>query len=349
MRALAQPGLEMALSSAVGSDPGEEYREVVSRRERLPPHVLRRLCEISPVRSGLAVAHTFGVIVLAIWAAVTWWSVEVVALALLVIATRQQALFVLAHDAAHYRLFNHRQLNDLVGRLCASAVGISMCTYRVVHRLHHNHLYESRDPDIPLHAGYPRGRWYLVRKLLGDLTGKTAVKTYGYFFGAPVLNDDVGDKNRPLTDTSAKLRRAARRDRWAVVGCQIGMLGAALGTGYGFEYAVLWLLPAVTLLQALLRFRAICEHGAVSNIETPRTAARTNFANPVVQWAFFPHHVNYHIEHHMYPAIPHYNLPECHRELKARGLLDEAEVRRFRETAAMVFGPPSAAGAAATR
>ena len=60
-----------------------------------------------------------------------------------------------------------------------------MCSYRVLHRLHHNHLYESRDPDLPLHAGYPRGRGYLVRKLARDLTGRTAVKTYSYFFGAP--------------------------------------------------------------------------------------------------------------------------------------------------------------------
>ena len=68
--------------------------------------------------------------------------------AVMVIATQQHALFILSHEAAHYRLFEHRGLNDLIGRFCAAAPGLSMCTYRVIHRLHHNHLYGAQDPDI---------------------------------------------------------------------------------------------------------------------------------------------------------------------------------------------------------
>ena len=88
-------------------------------------------------------------------------------------------------------MFNTRWLNDLIGRFCGIVVGVSMCTYRVVHRLHHNHLYEAQDPDIPLHGGYPRGRVYLLKKLARDLLGCTAWKTYAYFFGAPAINDAV--------------------------------------------------------------------------------------------------------------------------------------------------------------
>jgi hypothetical protein len=32
-----------------------------------------------------------------------------------------------------------------------------MLTYRIIHRIHHNHLYEPIDPDLALMAGYPRG------------------------------------------------------------------------------------------------------------------------------------------------------------------------------------------------
>jgi fatty acid desaturase len=32
--------------------------------------------------------------------------------------------------------------------------------------------------------------------------------------------------------------------------------------------------------------------------------------------AFFaPHNVNYHLEHHLYPGVPFYNLPELHKAL----------------------------------
>ena len=91
-----------------------------------------------------------------------------------------------------------------------------MCTYRVVHRLYHNDLYGETDPDIPLHGGYPRGRRYLLKKLARDLAGMTAPKTYGYFFGAPAINDAAGGPSRPLDDTSPALRAAARADRHLV-------------------------------------------------------------------------------------------------------------------------------------
>jgi fatty acid desaturase len=108
-------------------------------------------------------------------------------------------------------------LNDLVGRLAGTLGGIPMCVYRVIHRLHHNHLYGPQDPDVALHGGYPRGRAYLVRRLAKDLCGMTAWKTYSYFFGAPALNTHTNVAQRPLDDTSPKLREAARRDRWVVL------------------------------------------------------------------------------------------------------------------------------------
>jgi len=321
---------------------GAEFRDDL-RRRGLPPAEVRRLSEIDPRRATLAVAETCAVTAASIGIAAwlwTWWAVVP---ALLVIATRQQAFFVLAHDAAHYRMYRTRWLNDAVGRFCGTVVGISMCAYRVVHRLHHNHLYEPQDPDIPIHGGYPRGKRYLARKLLKDLAGLTAWKTYAYFFGAPAQSDDVDGRARPLDDTAPALRRAALRDRWIVVACHVAMPAAAFAGGFGWPYLVLWVLPLVTLLQPILRFRSICEHGAVTDFDSPLTAARTNLGPAWLRWLLFPHHVNYHAEHHMYPAIPHYNLPACHRALRAAGALDGAEVRPFRETARIVSADPAGA------
>jgi fatty acid desaturase len=45
----------------------------------------------------------------------------------------------------------------------------------------------------------------------------------------------------------------------------------------------------------------------------------------------------------LYPAVPHYRLPELHVALKARGVLDGAEVRSFRETWRRVYADPTAA------
>jgi fatty acid desaturase len=54
-------------------------------------------------------------------------------------------------------------------------------------------------------------------------------------------------------------------------------------------------------------------------------------------WLIFPHHVNYHIEHHLYASVPHYHLPELHREMASRGLLEGAELLAFRFTLKKIF------------
>jgi fatty acid desaturase len=234
-----------------------------------------------------------------------------------------------------------------VGRLLGMLGGISMCTYRVTHRLHHNNLYTAEDPDTAIHGGYPRGQGYLLEKLARDLAGLNAWKTYAYFFGAPAINADTNREIRPLDDTSAELRAAARSDRLWVIAFHVAapLAAFALGGAHGLLlYAVLWLLPLVTVLQPILRLRAICEHGAVDDLGSPLTAARTNrttgrWANRIARIFLFPHHVNYHVEHHLYPSVPHYHLPALHRLLLDKGALQAAEVRDFTDTWRRVFAP----------
>ncbi len=316
---------------------GEEFKNDV--RSELPREVVLRLTRRSPWRATATVLEDVAVLAAAIGAALYYWPNPIVVLiAVVVVGTRQHALFVIAHDAAHYLLYERRWLNDLVGRACATVQGLSMRTYRVIHRLHHNHLYGELDPDTALHGGYPRGRWYLIRKLLKDLSGLTAWKTYAYFLGgAPSLNTRTQVALRPLDDTSEKLRAEARADRNAVIAFHVVALGIFAWSGYLLEYLVLWILPLVTVVQAILRLRAIAEHGATTDFSSPLTAARTNLAPAWLEWLIFPHRVNYHIEHHLYASVPHYNLPELHREMNARGILDGAEAVSFGATLGKIF------------
>jgi fatty acid desaturase len=320
-----------------------------SARRLLSAAELAPLTELSDARSLAAIAQTVGVIVLAIAIGVWAWPNAWVVLSIVVIGVQQHALFILAHEAAHYRLFRRRALNDAVGRAIGMVGAISMCTYRVIHRLHHNNLYTDEDPDTAIHGGYPRGTAYLWKKLAQDLVGWNAWKTFAYFFGAPALNDQTQRAARPLDDTSPQLRRSARIDRWFVVTFQLlaPLACFAFGGWRGLaEYAAFWLVPMLTVLQPILRLRAICEHGATTDFSSPLTAARSNRTgggalNVLGRTLLFPHHVNYHLEHHLYPAVPHYQLPRLHRLLAEKGALEGAEVRDLGATFGLIFAPRS--------
>ncbi len=317
---------------------GEEFR--VAARRGLPADEVRALSRLSPGRAVWSMAKTFALAAAGIAAAVLtrghWWHPLVVAAAFVGFVGAQHALAVLTHDAAHYRTLPNRRLNDFVGTLVGAPLGLSMLTYRVIHRIHHNHLYEPLDPDLALMAGYPRGRGYLLRKLAKDLAGITVIKSYYYFVGKP-------QGVRRMDDTSPTLRAAARRERKLVLFLNIAFIAISIYMGFWRWYLLLWFLPAITLLQAILRLRAIMEHGAVDDTTTPLKAARTNFVPFYVYWLLFPHDVHYHIEHHLYPSIPHYRLAECHRRLRASGVLDGAEVAGMSEVMRKIFAPPRAA------
>lgn len=350
---------------------GEEFRNDLrplpaghgnaAARRVLSGDELAPLTRLSNARSLAAVAVTVGVTAAAIGFGIAVWPSPWVLLSVLVVGVQQHGFFILAHESAHYRLLSHRGANDALGRLIGMAGGISMCTYRVIHRLHHNHLYGPQDPDTAIHGGYPRGVAYLWRKLVEDTVGLNAWKTYAYFFGAPAIQDDkaasgaTARSHKLLNDTSPELRHAARLDRWWVVAFQLALplVFLALGGWQGLaQYLVLWLLPLLTVLQPILRLRAICEHGAVGDLGSPLTAARSNctgrsksgrlsdtLLNLAGRALLFPHHVNHHLEHHLYPAVPHYNLPRLHALLAKKGALANAEVRDLSETFHRIFAP----------
>jgi len=367
--AAAHAHVDAGLSAQVAADhqpcavavQGEEFRDDLREpgalnaqaRKALSAQELLPFTRLDDGRSAWAMAQTSVVLAIAAWLILATWGTLWMVPGIILMGVAQHSLFILSHEAAHYRLLSHRGANDFLGRLIGMSSGVSMCTYRVTHRLHHNNLYGTEDPDTAIHGGYPRGKLYLLRKLAQDAVGWNAWKTYAYFFGAPSINEDTQRAIRPLDDTSPQLRKAARQDRWLVVGAHLlfPVLAYLVGGWHGMlVYGVVWILPLMTALQPILRLRAICEHGAVNDLSSPLTAARSNrtfgsWPNRLLGTVLFPHHVNYHLEHHLYPAVPHYHLPALHRALREKGVLDGAEVRDIPDTFNMIFAPRKAKAA----
>jgi len=75
--------------------------------------------------------------------------------------------------------------------------------------------------------------------------------------------------------------------------------------------------------------RIICEHSAVESDDEEYGITRTTIPTLIESIFILPCNVGYHIEHHWYPSVPFYRLPDLHRELMAReGFRRHAVVRR---------------------
>jgi fatty acid desaturase len=76
-----------------------------------------------------------------------------------------------------------------------------------------------------------------------------------------------------------------------------------------------------------MRIRSIAEHSMPGDpVSSPLQNTRTTEARWWERLFIAPNRVNYHLEHHLATAVPHYRLPELHRLLRERGVLDGANV-----------------------
>ena len=94
-------------------------------------------------------------------------------------------------------------------------------------------------------------------------------------------------------------------------------------------YLVFWFVPLGTSFPFLMMVREEVQH---TNAGQGRFTHTRNFlGNVLIRFAVFPMHMGYHLEHHLFPMVPHYNLPELSEFLKSH---DE----NYRRTITVVEG-----------
>jgi fatty acid desaturase len=88
------------------------------------------------------------------------------------------------------------------------------------------------------------------------------------------------------------------------------------GSRFVFLFGLYWLMPYCTLTQVFFRIRGAIEHGNVPDPRNPYRQTRTYLLHSAVGFFFAPKRVNYHLEHHLYPSVPFFHLPQLHAELR---------------------------------
>jgi fatty acid desaturase len=286
---------------------------------------LRRLCGVHVRQSLLAIGWTWGWIAASFALFIAYPGVLTWILAAVIVSGRQMALAVLMHEGAHYLLARDRRVNDRISDwLCATPLLLDTAAYRKIHTQHHRHTWTEDDPDLVYADHYPVSRASFARKVARDLSGISGLKRY---YGLARLFAGLDPFGRGCEGRSAAgiVATFVRAQPW-FLGWNVAIFAACTAAGNPWAYALVWVVPSLTGLSLIFRLRNIAEHAVVGDPAKKLTQTRTTLAHPLVRFFVAPHNANYHIEHHLYPFLPHDRLPEVHRLLASRGALDDAEI-----------------------
>ncbi len=204
-----------------------------------------------------------------------------------------QGLVILMHEGVHGIMFRNRLANRWIGFLCGLPAGLSITAYRVGHLPHHRNERNARDPDeLENFSRNPRALSLLfcLTFLFGEL--------FGFYRVGPL---------------SASRGNAVERRAILIEYALIAIVFATVFVVIPFRTMLhIWIFPALFARQ-LTNVRTLAEH-VLTGHDNRLLATRTVVSNRFV--SFFMCNLNYHLEHHLFPAVPWYNLPKLRRLLR---------------------------------
>ena len=113
------------------------------------------------------------------------------------------------------------------------------------------------------------------------------------------------------------------RNLTPVIFVNLVLAGILAAAGHLWLYSA-WAVAYCTSFGLYVRIRSMAEHAGLERTSNMLRNTRTTRAGPLARATVAPLRVNYHVEHHILPAIPYFRLKEAHRMLRERGLVVEA-------------------------
>jgi fatty acid desaturase len=271
---------------------------------------------------------------------------------ILCISSGMGILVALSHESQHSALLRSKKWNDLVGAwLCAYPVGSIYGSSRAVHLAHHKYLNTPQDPDRHFHLEEDKSTPeqfanHFIRLLFGGQLWNSIVvngflrhrsassrapaselSTNASNIMAAPLSANASNVNASTSAASVDSREdvifLAKRKTPEVANLlpvQAIVFGTLwLATGYWWAYFALWLVPIFTLGTFFGYLRGFIDHARLEDDDTKLAAGRlisvphpSLFDRALLTGLDF----HFHAEHHFFPAVPHYYLPELHQVLQ---------------------------------
>lgn len=290
------------------------YRCPIERR------TLRELTEPSDLRGlALAVGH------LGLWAATglgayflfahqVWWGFLA---ALFAHGTVASFFTSPHHELCHTTVFRTKWLGEAFLRIFSLLGWLNFHVYRFSHSYHHRYtLFVEGDREEVMPENPSLRFLYLAQLFTVNVTG--GYQSRGI---APTLKNfaelALGRLDNPFNSWGPELYEghpgeARKAVRWARAVLLFHAGAVAVGVGAGEPIAAVLVSGSTFIANWLRYFVGVPMHcGLRSGVPDFRKCVRTITLDPLSEFLYW--HMNWHLEHHMYAAVPCYRLKRLHR------------------------------------
>jgi fatty acid desaturase len=211
------------------------------------------------------------------------------------------SLFAPLHESIHKTAFKTNWMNYVTGWICGFILLLPPAYFRAFHMAHHRHTQiMGKDPELA--TPKPQSLWGYIWLLSGLTYWKEQISFFlGYVFGERQGN----------FVSKAKLG-GIRLEAGIYLVAYVSLFAVSMQIRSD-HLLFLWIIP-VLVGQPFLRAFLLAEHTLCPLVPEMLKNTRTTITNPVLRWLCW--NMNYHVEHHAYPAVPFHQLPKTHEYIR---------------------------------
>ena len=256
-------------------------------------------------RGIVALLSTLVIVILCSYCCIRFWFLY--PFSLIIIGARQRGVAELLHSASHRTLAKNYKLNQFLGKISALLVFQNLNRYFESHIMFH-HLYFGncdKDPDY---------KNYIEQKLFDEIPKNFSARQLGkVMLGMKIF---VNAKNVTIFRLVPVQNVAKRRVRpnvrnltlfWSV----LLLMGYVINIHYYIIF--FWLLPYATTFQSINLLIELAEHFPIIQLHhCELKMSRNRHSVWAERWLTGVHGDNWHLTHHLKPAIPFWHLRKAH-------------------------------------
>lgn len=216
------------------------------------------------------------------------------------IGTRWRAINNMCHECFHFHFVRKKSWNERYGIIFAILEFGSYYEFREDHATHHRHLGDfDKDQDFRGFEEFDFPASITLQRVLKQLLFAMSLRHISVYISAKMY-----------------VRRDPPWARWVRTIYILALL--TLAVLYPLLFVAYVLVPFITSYQIIKYLTDYLDHGGLLNNTAPLHQSRNCLINnPLLRWIAFPRHDNYHLVHHLFPAIPNSRMHEAHQWLCA--------------------------------